>query len=89
MTTQTKPINLSSQTMNTPYCNKNNTQTEPSNSITQTKPLNLSTQSTITSYPYKINIKTEHKKAEDCQCEMEEFSVPSFQSNFARQIHEN
>ena len=56
---------------------------------TQTKLLTFSTQSTNASYSNQMNNKTEHKKEEDCQCEMEESSVPSFQSNFARQLHKN
>ena len=35
------------------------------------------------------NNKNKRKKEEDCQCEMKESSVPSFQSNFARQLHNN
>ena len=33
-------------------------------------------------------IQTQHEKEEDCQCENNK-PIPPFQSNFARQLHEN
>ena len=56
---------------------------------TQIKPLNLSNQNTNTSYNNMMD--TQPANGEDCQCEMEETNKPllPFQSNFARQLHEN
>ena len=54
---------------------------------TQTRSLNLSNQTTNTSYNNLMD--TQPAKGDDCQCEMEESSVLPFQSNFARQLHEN
>ena len=51
---------------------------------TQTRPLNLSNQNTNTSYNNLMD--TQHE--EDCQCE-DNKSIQPFQSNFARQLHEN
>ena len=73
MTAQTRPIDLSNQTTNTPYFNEMTTQTRPS-----------STQNTNTSYNNLMD--TQHE--EDCQCEDNKPLLP-FQSDFARQLHEN
>ena len=70
---------------------------------TQTEPRSFSNQSTNTQYPPQTSTQTEsrtfsnqstntqHKNVEDCQCETEEINQPliPFQSNFARQLHQN
>ena len=72
-----KTLSFSTQTINIPYFNQ---------IVTQTRPLNLSNQNTNTSYNNLMD--TQHEKEEDCQCE-DNKSIQPFQSNFARQLHEN
>ena len=81
--TQTDPRSFTSITTNT---------THPPQTSTQTDPRIFSNLSTNTPHPIQTSTQTDPRNnVEDCQCETKEINQPliPFQSNFARQLHQN
>ena len=80
---QTNPIKHVEFGVNTNLSNNYSTQTDPGI---------FSNKSTNTQHPPQTSTQTDHRNnVEDHQCEMEEINQPliPFQSNFARQLHQN